>query len=180
MFRFCLIIRGRRLSLNTHLQQEFFITRAWKTKWVLISSNFISTLPVDICAYGLGHHNRQITLSNNFLLIIPLTVWRKRPEHGLNITSYDSTFRILAGKLILFFFYQVNRGENDLSEWKIIGLGIRKVKLSSRLCYPLFKLYDTTVGDFTSLGVCLHIGKWDAYTPWSLSPSQFWSYLHQW
>lgn len=63
------------------------IIRAWKTKWVLISSNFISTLPVDICAHGLGSHNTRLTLSNNFLLIIPLTVWKKKgPEHGLNIT----------------------------------------------------------------------------------------------
>lgn len=109
MFCFCLIIRGRRLSWSTRLRQEFFITRACKTKWVLISSNFISTLPGDICAHGLGSHNTWLTLSNSFLLIIPLIVWRKGPKHGL--TSHDNSFPILCGKLMLFFFYQDNRRE---------------------------------------------------------------------
>lgn len=74
---FCLVIRGRRPNQSTLCVARFFYPQEWKTKQVLIHFNFIPVLPVDICAYGLGNYNTRLVLSNNFLLIIPLTVWRK-------------------------------------------------------------------------------------------------------
>lgn len=53
---------------------RIFYSQELKTRQVLIHFSFISILPGDICAYGLGSCNTWLVLSNNFLLIIPLTV----------------------------------------------------------------------------------------------------------
>lgn len=51
----CVLLLFNNKGEETELEHSsaLRITRAWKTKWVLISSNCISTLPVDICAMGL-------------------------------------------------------------------------------------------------------------------------------
>lgn len=71
---FCLVIRGRRPNQSTLCVARIFYPQERKTKQVLVHFNFILVLPVDICAYGLGSYNTWLVLSNNFLLIISLTV----------------------------------------------------------------------------------------------------------
>lgn len=112
------------------------ITRACKTKWVLISSNFISTLPVDICAHAFGSHNTRLTLSNNFPLLIPLTVWRKGPKQGLNITWQCFPSAMWQTDTPLFLARK-HEGKSDFSEWDSSELGLREPGLRPGLCYLL-------------------------------------------
>lgn len=110
---------------------------------------------MDICAHGLGSHNARLTLSNNFLLIIPLTVWRKGPEHGFKHHMTVLSQFYVANWYFSFSTKIIRGGGNDFSEAKSIGLGIRKVGLSSRLCYLLLSCV-TWGGNFTSLGMFQH------------------------
>lgn len=85
--------------------------------------------------YGLGNHNTRLTLSNNFLLIIPLTVWRKGPKHELKhhmkilFKSYVANWyfsfstKIIGGKQQLRVKMQWTRHQGN---WALI-----------RLCYLL-------------------------------------------
>lgn len=98
----------------------------------------------------------------------------------MDLTSHDSTFSILCSKLILFFFYQDNKGRR---EWFIRSekhwTRHQESWALTQALLPTLELCD--LGWVTSpLWVCFNIEEWDAYVIWSPSPCQLWHFLHQW